>query len=63
MLISIFYLINCQIPVDEDKEPFYYYKYEPIATETRNSNGNTVIEISFDNTYALGDLKNIEIIF
>ena len=54
---------NEYLVVDEDKEPFYYYKYEPIATETRNSNGNTVIEISFDNTYALGDLKNIEIIF
>lgn len=54
---------NEYLVVDEDKEPFYYYKYEPIATETRNGNGNTVIEFSFDNTYALGDLKNIEIIF
>ena len=54
---------NENLVVDEDEEPFYYYKYEPIAEETKDSNGNTVIEFSFDNTYPLGDLKNIEIIF
>ena len=54
---------NENLVVDEDGEPFYYYKYEPIAEETKDSNGNTVIEFSFDNTYLLGDLKNIEIIF
>lgn len=54
---------NENLVVDEDEEPFYYYKYEPIAEETKDSNGNTVIEFSFDNTYLLGDLKNIEIIF
>lgn len=54
---------NENLVVDEDKEPFYHYQYEPIATETRTGNGNTVIEFTFDNTYALGDLKNIEIIF
>ena len=54
---------NENLVVDEDEEPFYYYKYEPIAEEMKDSNGNTVIEFSFDNTYPLGDLKNIEIIF
>ena len=54
---------NENLVVDEDKEPYYHYKFEPVATETRNSDGNTVIEFTFDNTYALGDLKNIEIIF
>lgn len=54
---------NENLVVDEYKEPFYHYQYEPIAEETKNSNGNTVIEFTFDNTYALGDLKNIEIIF
>ena len=54
---------NENLVVDEDEEPFYYYKYEPIAEQTKDSNGNTVIEFSFDNTYPLGDLKNIEIIF
>lgn len=54
---------NENLVVDEDEEPFYYYQYEPIAEETKDSNGNTVIEFSFDNTYPLGDLKNIEIIF
>ena len=54
---------NEYLVVDEDKEPFYSYKFEPIVSETRNGNGNTVMEINFGNTYALGDLKNIEIIF
>ena len=54
---------NENLVVDEDEELFYYYKYEPIAEEMKDSNGNTVIEFSFDNTYPLGDLKNIEIIF
>lgn len=54
---------NENLVVDEDKEPYYHYKFEPVATETRNRDGNTVIEFIFDNTYALGDLKNIEIIF
>ena len=54
---------NENLVVDEDEEPFYYYKYEPIAEEMKDSNGNTVIEFSFDNTYLLEDLKNIEIIF
>lgn len=54
---------NENLVVDENTEPFYAYTFEPIATETKTGNGNTVIEFTFDNTYALGDLKNIEIIF
>ena len=54
---------NEYLVVDGKQQPFYAYKFEPVVTETRNGQGNTIIEIDFDNTYALGELKNIEIIF
>ncbi len=51
------------IDVKEDKDANYYYKYEPVATQLKDSDGNIVIEFEFGNTYSLKDLKNIEIIF
>ena len=49
--------------VKEEKDSKYYYKYEPVATQLKDSDGNVVIEFEFENTYKLQDLKNIEIIF
>ena len=49
--------------VKENKDDNYYYKYEPVATQLKDSEGNIVIEFNFENTYSLKDLKNIEIIF
>lgn len=51
------------IDVKEDKDANYYYKYEPVVTQLKDSNENVVIEFEFENTYSLKDLKNIEIIF
>lgn len=41
----------------------YYYLFEPVVTMTRNSTGNTVLEIKFPQTFLLKDLKNIELAF
>ena len=49
--------------VKENKDANYYYKYEPVVTQLKDSEGNIVIEFEFENTYSLKDLKNIEIIF
>lgn len=49
--------------VKEEKDINYCYIYEPVVTETTDSNGNVVIQLDFDETYKLKDLKNIEIIF
>ena len=51
------------LKVNEEKSSKYYYKFEPVAEEMRDSNGNVVIDFDFDETYRLEDLKNIEIIF
>ena len=49
--------------VKEDKDANYYYKYEPVATQLKDSEGNIVIEFDFEDTYKIKNLKNIEIIF
>ena len=49
--------------VKENKDANYYYKYEPVVTQLKDSEGNIVIEFEFENTYNIKDLKNIEIIF
>lgn len=49
--------------VKEEKDEYYYYKFEPVATQLRDSDNNTVIEFKFGNTYTINHLKNIEIIF
>ena len=49
--------------VKENKDANYYYKYEPVATQLKDSEENIVIEFNFENTYKIKDLKNIEIIF
>lgn len=54
---------NDNLVVGEEQNNDYYYKFEPVATELKNNNGNTIIEFEFDNTYSLENLKNIEIIF
>lgn len=41
----------------------YYYKYEPVVTETTNSDGNVVLNVEFDMAYSVNGLKNIEVIF
>ena len=51
------------LKIKEEKDSNYYYKYEPVATELEDANGNVVIEFEFENIYKLKDLKNIEIIF
>ena len=51
------------LKVKEEKDGYYYYKFEPVATQLRNSDNNTVIEFKFGNTYTIHHLKNIEIIF
>lgn len=40
----------------------YYYEYEPLVTQMQ-SNLGTVLEIRFNRSYTLNELKNIEIIF
>ncbi len=47
----------------KEKDTNYYYKYEPVVDILTNSKNSTVLEIDFDKTYELEDLKNIEIIF
>lgn len=42
---------------------YYYYEYEPVVTQGTYSGGNVLLEIKFDKTYTLDELKNIEIIF
>ena len=51
------------LQVKEEKDGYYYYKFEPVATQLRDSDNNTVIEFKFGNTYTIHHLKNIEIIF
>ena len=51
------------LKIDDEKNSKYYYKFEPVAEEMNNSNGDVVIDFDFGNTYKLEDLKNIEIIF
>lgn len=51
------------IKVNAEKSNSYYYKFEPVAEELTDSNGNVVIDFDFGETYRLKDLKNIEIIF
>lgn len=41
----------------------YYYEYEPVVTETTNSNGNVVLNVEFDTAYSVNGLKNVEVIF
>ena len=41
----------------------YKYMFEPVVTEMSNSNGEVVLELNFEQTYLLRQLKNIEIIF
>lgn len=41
----------------------YFYKFEPVVTKLTDWNNNTVLEMKFDNTYILKQLKNIEILF
>lgn len=41
----------------------YYYEYEPVVTETTNSNGNVVLNVEFDTAYSINGLKNVEVIF
>ena len=40
----------------------YKYIFEPVVTQNYNSNGETVLELNFGQTYLLRQLKNIEII-
>lgn len=40
----------------------YYYEYEPIVTEY-NNNDQITLDIKFENTYTINELKNIEIIY
>ena len=42
---------------------YYYYEYEPVVTQATYSGGNILLEIKFDKTYTIEELKNIEIIF
>ena len=49
--------------VKEEKDSKYYYKYELVATQLKDSDNHTVIEFEFGNTYTIHHLKNIEIIF
>lgn len=51
------------LQVKEEKDGYYYYKFEPVATQLRDSDNRTVIEFKFGNTYTIHHLKNIEIIF
>ena len=51
------------LKVKEEKDGYYYYKFEPVATQLRDSDNRTVIEFKFGNTYTIHHLKNIEIIF
>lgn len=51
------------LKANEEKGTNYYYEYEPVVTELKNSNGNIVLEFKFDNIYTVKNLKNIEIIF
>ena len=51
------------LKIKQEKDSKYYYKFEPVATETQDSNGNIIIEFKFNDIYELKDLKNIEIIF
>lgn len=41
----------------------YYYEYEPVVTETTNSNENVVLNVEFDTAYSVNGLKNVEVIF
>lgn len=52
---------NLEIP--NEKNINYYYKYEPVVDVLTSSKNSTVLDIKFDNTYKLENLKNIEIIF
>lgn len=40
----------------------YNYIFEPVVTQSYNSNGETILEFNFGQTYILQQLKNIEII-
>ena len=51
------------LKVKEEKDGYYYYKFEPVATQLKDSDNRTVIEFKFGNTYTIHHLKNIEIIF
>ena len=52
-----------ELKVKEEKDGYYYYKFEPVATQLKDSDNRTVIEFKFGNTYTIHHLKNIEIIF
>lgn len=47
----------------EVTDGYYYYEYEPVVTQATYSGGNILLEIRFDKTYTIEELKNIEIIF
>lgn len=52
---------NYKLKTENDNK--YYYKFEPVVTTLTDWNNNTVLEIKFDSTYQLKNLKNIEILF
>ncbi len=49
--------------IEEKKDNKYYYNFEPVVTQMSDWNDNIVLELKYNNTYKLEDLKNIEIIF
>lgn len=40
----------------------YLYDYDPVVTELKNEKQNIVLDIRFDRTYVIDELKNIEVI-
>ena len=41
----------------------YYYDYEPVVTKMEGYENRIVLEMRFDRSYTIEELKNIEIIF
>lgn len=42
---------------------YYFYEYEPVVTQGTTYKNKIVLEMKFDRSYTLQELKNIEIIF